>query len=133
MYPSSLSRRAISTFTPDAGMAAVSCSALLALRMRASMSAIGSVSIALPGALRHARDDARVRQLAQADPAQPELPVHGARPSAAIAAPIAAALEPLRPGGLGDQGFLCHSWSPSVWIIFASCETRASRGRRERS
>jgi hypothetical protein len=45
MYPSSWSSRAMSSFRREVGISAVSCSALLALRMRVSMSAIGSVSI----------------------------------------------------------------------------------------
>src|SRR4029078_7585556 len=82
MYPSSLSRRAISCLMREVGICAVSCIALLALRMRGSMSAIGSVCISflLPAALRHARDDALVGELAQADPAQAELAEHRARP-----------------------------------------------------
>src|SRR3954471_3367467 len=110
MYPSSLSRRAISTFSFEAGIVVVSCSALLALRMRVSMSATGSVSIAslLPARLRHARDHALVGELAQADPAEPELLVDGARAAAAVAAAVGARLELLRPGGLDHEGLLGH-------------------------
>src|SRR5919197_1319764 len=100
MYPSSLSRRAISSLTREVGIWAVSWSALLALRMRASMSAIGSVSIASPGALRHARDHARVGEIAQADPAQPELPVDGPGSAAPIAPVVAPRFEALRAVGL---------------------------------
>src|SRR6185437_8026267 len=77
--------RAMPSFRRDVGISACSCSALLALRMRASMSATGSVSIALPARFRHARDHALVCQVPQADPAQAELAGHGARPAAAVA------------------------------------------------
>src|SRR4051794_9816544 len=98
MYPSSLRRRAISTLTREVGIVAVSCSALLALRMRVSMSAIGSVSIVLllPRALGHARNHALVGELPQADPAEPELLEDRARAAAPIAARVLPRLEPLR-------------------------------------
>src|SRR5581483_608277 len=82
----------------------------LALRMRVSMSATGSVSISslLPGALRHAGDDALVGELPQADPAEPELAEHGTRPSAAVAAGVVAHLELCGAGGLHPQGLLGH-------------------------
>src|SRR6185312_14068417 len=87
--------RAIWTFNLELGISALSCSALLALRMRVSMSATGSVSISclLPRALRHARDHALVGELPQADPAEPELLEHGARAPAAVAAGVVAHLE----------------------------------------
>src|SRR6266850_1556234 len=103
--------RAISTFSFEFGISARSCSALLALRMRVSMSATGSVSISaflLPGALGHARDDALVGELAQADAAEPELLEHGTRTAAAVAARVVAHLELRRPGGLHDQRLLRH-------------------------
>src|SRR6478736_9457711 len=102
--------RAISIFSLEAGISAFSCSALLALRMRVSMSATGSVSILglLPGALRHAGDDALMGELPQADPAEPELAEHGARPAAAVAAGVVAHLELRRPRGLYPQRLLRH-------------------------
>src|SRR5579884_3873363 len=105
MYPSSLSRRAISTFIFELGISTRSCSALLALRMRVSMSAIGSVSTSflLPTGLRHAGDGALVRELAQADPAEAELAEHRARAPAAVAACVVAHLELLRPALLHDE------------------------------
>src|SRR5438132_12264477 len=103
--------RAISSFSFDDGISTRSCSALLALRMRVSMSATGSVSISflLPGALRHARDHALMGELAQADPAEPELLEHGARAAALAAAAVVAGLELLRPCRLGDQALLSHA------------------------
>src|SRR5215203_7041455 len=105
MYPSSWRMRAISCFWREVGISALSCNALLALRMRVSMSAIGSVSIStlLPTALRHARDLAVVRELAQADPAEAELPVHGARAPAAPTARVLPHLEARRALLLVDE------------------------------
>src|SRR3954452_12542837 len=79
--------RAISLRMPDMGISTFSCSARLALRMRVSMSAIGSVIMCLsPAALGHAGDDALVGEIPEADPAHPELAV--VRPRAAT--PVAA-------------------------------------------
>src|SRR5436305_14567747 len=116
MYPSSSRMRAISSFSFEVGISVRSCSALLALRMRVSMSATGSVSISflLPRALRHAGDDALVGELPQADPAEPELLEHGARPTAAVAAGVVAHLELRRPRGLDSQRLLRHlAFAPS--------------------
>src|SRR5215212_10543315 len=102
--------RAISAFSFEFGISARSCSALLALRMRVSMSATGSVStvVLLPRALRHAGDDALVGELPQADPAEPELLVDGARAAAAVAAAVRARLELLRPRRLDHERLLGH-------------------------
>src|SRR5688500_6746400 len=110
MYPSSLRTRAISSFMREVGISAVSCIALLALRIRVSMSAIGSVSISrsLPTALRHAGDGALMRQRAQADPAEAELLEDGARPAALGAARVLAHLEALLARLLDDEGLLGH-------------------------
>src|SRR3979411_3170804 len=60
--------------------------------MRESMSAIGSVSMSplLPAGLRHARDCALMRELAQADAAKAELFEHGTRTTAAVAPRVVA-------------------------------------------
>src|SRR5579884_35704 len=103
--------RAISSLSRECGISVRACSALLALRMRVSMSATGSVSMVgpfLPRALRHARDHALVGELAQADPAEPELAEHGARPAAPVAARVVPHPELLRPRGLDDQRLLRH-------------------------
>src|SRR6478672_1792590 len=106
--------RAISTFNFEFGISARSCSALLALRMRVSMSATGSVSIncLLPGALGHAGDDALVGELPQADTTEPELLEHGTRTAAAIAARVVAHLVLRRPCGLHNKRLLRHYLSP---------------------
>src|SRR5919199_61695 len=98
--------RAISSFKREVGIVVVACSALLALRMRDSMSATGSVSTRSPARLRHAGDDALVRELAQADPAEAELAEHRARAAAAVAARVVAHAVALRAGLLRDQRLL---------------------------
>src|SRR5215467_13968060 len=97
--------RAISSLSLELGISVRSCSALLALRIRVSMSATGSVSIRvlLPRALRHARDHALVGELPQADPAEPELAEHGARAPAAVAAGVVAHLVLRGAGSLHPQ------------------------------
>src|SRR5919112_4588394 len=97
MYPCSRRMRAISTLSLLAGISTVSCDAWMALRTRVRKSATGSVidmrcGSCLPAALGHARDEALVRELAQADPAQPELAVDGPRAAAAAAARVLAGL-----------------------------------------
>src|SRR4051794_41878806 len=69
----------------------------MALRTRVRKSATGSVMdmvqrLLLPAALRHARDVAVMRELAQADAAQAELAEHRARAAAAAAARVRAGL-----------------------------------------
>src|SRR3954447_2730237 len=108
--------RAISSLSRECGISVCSCSALLALRMRVSMSATGSVStslLLLPRALRHAGDDALMGELPQADAAQPELLEHGARAPAAIAAGVVAHLELRGAGGLHPQRLLGHYLLPA--------------------
>src|SRR5213592_4454225 len=80
--------RAMPSLRREVGISACSCSALLALRIRASMSATGSVSIWSPTRFGHARDHALVRQVPQADPAEAELAKNGARAPTAVAAGI---------------------------------------------
>src|SRR5262249_31077188 len=119
MYPSSLRRRAISTFILELGMVACSCSALLALRMRVSMSAIGSVSTCslLPARLRHAGDRTLVGELPQADSAEAELAEDRARPAAPVAARVLTHLVLLGSPLLDDERRLrhyCSLLSPSA-------------------
>src|ERR1700709_1995871 len=89
--------RAHSDFNRDDGMSTVSWAAWIALRIRVRKSAMGSVlaltvvfsrSGSLPRRLRHARDKAVVGHLAQADPAQAELAIHGAGPAATAATAV---------------------------------------------
>src|SRR3954464_3727778 len=87
MYPCSRRMRAISVFRRDAGTSTSSWAAVMPLRIRVRKSAMGSVMLmrASPTRLRHAGDEALMRQLAQAYAAEPELAVHRARAPAAPA------------------------------------------------
>src|SRR5690348_4396070 len=94
-------------FSFECGITTSSWKAALALRRRVSMSAIGSVivmtcssfsrrfplgpaaKVVLPRGFGDAGQLARVGHLAQADPAQAELAVHGVRAAAALAARVA--------------------------------------------
>src|SRR4051794_6370002 len=71
------------SFSFEDGIFTASCMATLPLRMRVSMSAIGSVIVIAsppsPAGLGHAGNLAGVGQLTQADAAKPELAEHGAR------------------------------------------------------
>src|SRR4051794_26079918 len=117
-------------------MVVLSWYAVLALRRRVSMSAIGSVMvmrfqaafsprfprsscsrtcrragsgrIGLPAALGDARQLAAVRHLTHADAAEPELAVHRVRTTAPLAPGVAAHLELRRAGRLVDQCLLGH-------------------------
>src|SRR6476469_7760471 len=72
---------------------------------------MGSVCMVLPARLGHSGDVPLVRRLAQADPAEAELAVVGARAPAAATAVVAAGLE-LRFAALADLlGSLSHSLS----------------------
>src|SRR3954463_5175375 len=104
----------MSTFILEVGITTFSCSALLALRMRASMSAIGSVSTSslLPAGLRHAGNRALVRELAQADAAETELAEYGTRAAAAVAPRVVAHLVALRALLLDDERCLRHLVPP---------------------
>src|SRR3954468_15926261 len=90
MKPSSRRISAIASFVREAGMRISVWRARLPLRMRVSMSAIGSeIFIGLPARLRHAGQLAQQRALAEADAAQPEAPHVAARAAAHEAAVIA--------------------------------------------
>src|SRR5262245_17419967 len=89
MKPSSLRTLAMAALSLVAGMSTAGRSMRLALRMRVSMSAIGSVimvSAPSPAGLGHTRDEAVRGHPAEADAADAELAVDGARPAAELAA-----------------------------------------------
>src|SRR5918911_776209 len=129
--------RATSSFSFEAGMSTRECLAAMALRMRVSMSAIGSVITqtpdrvlgvgswvpvprpldpapktrnlsSLPARLDDAGDLPLQRQLAETDAAQLELAQVAAGAAAALAARVGARRELLRPLRLRDHGFLGH-------------------------
>src|SRR5579871_5360349 len=87
------------------------CLAVTALRIRVSMSAIGSVIFPLPAALRHARDVAFQGELPEAETAERELPHVGARAAAQMAAVAQPDLVFRRLVFLGDLRGRGHSWS----------------------
>src|SRR5829696_9646945 len=89
MYPCSRRIRASSCLSLDDGISTVSWAAMIPLRIRVRKSAMGSVMLMpLPARLGHARDVALVRHLPQADAAQAELLVDGARTAALAAARV---------------------------------------------
>src|SRR3954447_17799688 len=98
--------RVISRLSFEAGTSTTSCWAWIALRIRVRKSATGSVMDMLrpplPARLGHAGDVAVVGELAQADPADAELAVHGAR-AAAAAAPAVLPRLVLRSALLADD------------------------------
>src|SRR5919107_3591473 len=122
--------RAISAFRRELGITTSSCAAWMPLRIRVRKSAIGSViDMRSPARLRHAGDEALVRELAQADAAQPELAVQRTRAPAAAAAAVRPRGVLGRAVGPHDHGCLGHllSWSLVVTRVRARC--RASRSR----
>src|SRR5580698_6133552 len=108
----SLRTRAISTFSFDCGISTRRCFALTALRMRVSMSAIGSVIVIvcprLPAGLAHARQEPVQCHVPEANSAQTELAQEGAGATAPLAAVV------LPDGELGlalallDHCLACH-------------------------
>src|SRR4029453_16340617 len=80
--------RASSALSLERGMSTRRWPAVQAFRIRVSMSATGSVMLIRdslsPAGLAHAGDMPLQRELAETDPAQPELPEHRAHPAAAL-------------------------------------------------
>src|SRR5499426_3793031 len=109
MKPSSFRISAIRTLSLEDGMSTFSCSARLALRIRVRRSAIGSLRMALPARLHDARDLALERQLAEAEPAELELPEVAARAAAQLAPRIGARLELRLTLRLHDERGLGHA------------------------
>src|SRR5918998_6440369 len=100
--------RAISVFRREAGISTSSCAAVIPLRMRVRKSAIGSViDMRSPARLRHAGDEAVVRELSQAHAAEAELAVDGARATAASAARVGPRLVLRRSRLAHDLGLFC--------------------------
>src|SRR5580658_1494808 len=113
MKPSRSKMAASASFSFELGIFTVSNWAELALRIRVSMSAMGSVIVMgsprSPTRLRHAGDLPGVHHRAQADPAQPELAEHGLGPAASLAPGIPPHLELRDLLLLLDQCLLCHN------------------------
>src|ERR1700689_3372085 len=104
------------SFNFEEGILTLSNIAAFALRMRVSMSAIGSVivmSVLLPTCLRHAGNLTGVDHHAQADSAEAELAVHRTRPTAALTARVGTRREL---GGLlllDSKSFFRHAYRVS--------------------
>src|SRR5262247_2043865 len=112
MNPSALRISAIRTFKRDDGISTFSCSARLALRMRVSRSATGSLLMgASPAGLDHARDLAFERQLPEAQPTHLELAQITAGPAAQQAAAVPPRGKPGRLQRLHDERGLGHAAS----------------------
>src|SRR5579863_10439735 len=102
MYPSRWRMTASDSLSLELGILTLSCMAVLALRIRVSMSAMGSVivigaSLPSPARLGDAGDLPRVHHDAQADATEPELAQHGPRTAASPASGIRPNLELGRP------------------------------------
>src|SRR5580698_10976073 len=98
MYPSSTRMAANDSLSFEPGILTVSKCAVLAFRMRVSMSAIGSVIVIVrrllsPAGLGDAGDLAGMDHHPQADPAQAELAVDRLGPATPAASRISAHLE----------------------------------------
>src|ERR1700685_3240207 len=95
MKPSRSRMPARDTLSLEPGIFTVSNMAELALRIRVSMSAMGSVIVMmrLPARLRDARDLTGVHHHTQADTAEPEFAIHGLGPPTPLAAGITPHLE----------------------------------------
>src|SRR2546423_10703728 len=108
MNPSSFSSSAMRTLSREDGMSTFSCSALLALRMRVSRSAIGSLRMALPARLHDAGHLALEGELPEAQAAHPELAQVAAGTAAQPAAAVTARREFRRAQRLHDERGLGH-------------------------
>src|ERR1035437_611063 len=113
MKPSSRRIRAICRLVREAGTTTSACRARDALRMRVSMSAIGSETFIyyLPARLCDAGQLAEQRPLAEADAAQPKAPHESAGAAANEATVVGLNLEPVRSLCLGDHRLLSHGFS----------------------
>src|SRR6185437_6227390 len=123
--------RASASLSFDDGISTSSWNAVFAFRRRVSMSAIGSVIMSAPtsspGRLGHARYLAGMDHGAEADPAETEALVHGARAAAAAAPRVGAHLELRRALLLLDESLLGHVF------VTPSSARRGGTGNRGRA
>src|SRR5580698_7866414 len=113
MYPSRCKMTARDSLSLELGILTLSCMAVLALRMRVSMSATGSVIVMSafppsPAGLGDTGDLSRMHHDAQADTTEAELAQHRTRPAAAPAPGVGPHLELGRPLLLLVQCLLGH-------------------------
>src|SRR5437763_168460 len=139
--------RASASFSLEDGITTSSWNAVLALRMRVSMSAMGSVSTSAPPPVsprcfRHAGHLACMHHLAQTNPAQSEAAVHRTSSPAPAAARIRADLELRLALLLLHERLLCHitrslsasrdtrlAVAPSSSLLVLSAEREAERSQ----
>src|SRR3954469_20806793 len=122
--------RAISRLNFESASTTSSWAAMIPLRMRVRKSAIGSViDMRSPARLRHAGDEALVRELAQADAAQPELAVDRTRAPTAPAAAVRPRGVLGRAVGPHDHGCLGHLLSVLLVTRPRAARSPASRSR----
>src|SRR5688572_26467284 len=106
----------------EVGISQLTWRACEALRMRVSMSAMGSLIVmGLPASFRHARDLAGQGETAEADAAQRKAANEGARSAAQAAATVLLHLEPGRSTGLCDHRFLCQVVASSARFSPSGC------------
>src|SRR5262245_325136 len=97
------------------------------LRMRVSMSAIGSVIMGRsPARLHEARNLTLARQIAQAEAAHAEAAIEGARPTAQRAAVVRPHPELRGAGCFHHEGGLGHAVLPAVVRRGTACRGRAA-------
>src|SRR6187200_2804791 len=123
MNDSSRKTCAMATFSRDDGISTIGWCARTALRMRVSMSAIGSVSnlLRLPARLGDAGDLALESKLPEADAAQRELPNERPRTPAALAAAVPLHLELRWSQRLRYRRFLRQSASATPLLAGMAC------------
>src|SRR5262249_2076514 len=106
--PSRTSTAAISCLTRENGTSTLPLRACAPLRMRVSMSAIGSVSIPSPTRLHEAGNLSLAGEPAQTEATQPEASIETPRAAAHRTAVVGPHLELGRPGRLHHQTCLRH-------------------------
>src|ERR1700691_1536846 len=113
MKPSFWSTLARFSFSLELGIFTESNIAALALRMRVSMSAMGSViviAVLLPTCFRDAGNLTGVNHHAQADATEPELAIHRTRPSTSLATRVGTRRELRGLLLLDSKSFLRHTY-----------------------
>src|SRR5947209_8659181 len=104
----------MASLIPEKGISQLEWRACEALRIRVSMSAMGSLMVmgGLPASLGHARDLSGQRELAEADAAQREAADECPRPAAQLTAVMRLDFEARRTTGFDDERFLGQPGPP---------------------
>src|SRR5579872_2754470 len=112
------------TFSCDDGISTEGRSIATALRMRVSMSAMGSVIIKSPACLLHSGNQSVQCHVAEAQAAQFELAINGDRSSAQLAAPFAPTTEFRLPVRLFDFCLTGHECVTPLFLFHADRQTQ---------